>query len=93
MKATFVMFDFGFKNLLKIERPTSENNISGIRARISQPKNGKKNKKIACCFTHRSKYIKKESLYSPKRRLKFGAIQISQKYSTKIHSRFKMQIL
>lgn len=34
IKATFVMFDFGFKNLLKIERPTSENNISGIRAGI-----------------------------------------------------------
>lgn len=27
MKATFAMFDFGFKNLPKIERPTSENVI------------------------------------------------------------------
>lgn len=35
MKATFVTFDFGYKNLLKTERPTSENIISGMRTRIS----------------------------------------------------------
>ena len=51
MKATFAMFDFGFKNLPKIERPTSENVIFRNHNKNMQPK---KEKKIAFCFTYKN---------------------------------------
>jgi hypothetical protein len=40
MKPTFATLEFGYKNLLKIERPTSESFISEISKRMSQPRKG-----------------------------------------------------
>ena len=64
MKATFAMFDFGFKNLLKIERPTSENII--FRNQNKNVPSQESQKIIALCFTYKNKYIKKITAFPPK---------------------------